>query len=206
MLQDSAGDGEWWRSVLANDCLSWQSQRNKADHPVDVGSGDIKRGRSGMRIISLATGLAVMLAAAAPSMAETLRSKVAFNTAIQKPAASQPAGGHAMTWDVKLSGGELDGCTASFAETLFPRDNMSWGIFQLEASVACDKGAFMFTSTGSWGKNGFHGAGVISEGGRSGEFSQAEGRVAMIDGTVVPAATAGTFDASYELIVERTDK
>jgi hypothetical protein len=28
----------------------------------------------------------------------------------------------------------------------------------------------------------------------------------MIDGTVVPAATAGTFDATYELIVERTDK
>ena len=159
-----------------------------------------------MRTISLATGLAVMLAAAAPAMAETLRSKVAFNTAIQKPAASQPADGHAMTWDVKLSGGELDGCTASFAETLFPRDNMSWGIFQLEASVACDKGAFRFTSTGSWGKNGFHGAGVISEDGRSGEFSQAEGRVAMIDGSVVPATTAGTFDASYELIDERTDK
>ena len=159
-----------------------------------------------MRTISLTTGLAVILAASAPAMAETLRSKVAFNTAIQKPAANQPAGGYAVTWDVKLSGGELDGCTASFADTLFPRDNMSWGIFQLEGSVACDKGTFKFTSTGSWGKNGFHGAGVISEGGRSGEFSQAEGRVAMIDGTVMPSATAGTFDASYELIVERTDK
>ena len=159
-----------------------------------------------MRTISLAPGLAVIFAAATPTMAETMRSKVAFNTAIQKSAASQPEGGHAMTWDVKLSGGELDGCTASFAESLFPRDNMSWGIFQLEASVACDKGTFRFTSTGSWGKNGFHGAGVISEGGRSGEFSQAVGRVAMIDGSVVPAATAGTFDASYELIVDRTDK
>ncbi|CAN5371991.1 hypothetical protein BH10PSE7_BH10PSE7_27820 [soil metagenome] len=159
-----------------------------------------------MRIISLTVGLAFILAASAPTMAEILRSKVAFNTAIQKPAASQPAGGHAMTWDVKLSGGELDGCTASFAESLFPHDNMSWGIFQLEASVACDKGTFGFTATGSWGKNGFHGAGVISESGRSGEFSQAEGRVAMIDGSVVPAATAGTFDASYELMVDRTDK
>jgi hypothetical protein len=167
---------------------------------------DIKQGRSGMRTISLTTGLAVLLAAAAPAMAETLRSKVAFNTAIQKPAASQPAGGHAMTWDVKLSGGELDGCTASFAESLFPRDNMSWGYFDLEGSVACDKGTFKFTSTGSWGKNGFHGAGVISKEGRSGEFSQAEGRVAMVDGTVMPAATAGTFDAAYDLIVERTDK
>ena len=159
-----------------------------------------------MRTISLTTGLAVMLAAAAPAMAETLRTKVAFNTAIQKPAASQPAGGHAMTWDVKLSGGELDGCTASFAETLYPRDNMSWGIFELQGNVACDKGAFRFTSTGSWGKNGFHGAGVISEDGRSGEFAQAKGRVAMIDGTVVPAATAGTFEASSELSVARTDK
>jgi hypothetical protein len=147
-----------------------------------------------------------ILAASAPAMAEILRSKVAFNTAVQKPAASQPAGGHAMTWDVKLSGGELDGCTASFAETLYPRDNMSWGIYEIQGNVACDKGAFKFTATGSWGKNGFHGAGVISEDGRSGEFAQAEGRVAMIDGTVVPAATAGTFDASYELIVERTDK
>jgi hypothetical protein len=103
---------------------------------------NFKQGRSDMRTISLTTGLAIMFAAAAPAMAETLRSKVAFNTAIQKPAASQPEGGHAMTWDVKLSGGELDGCTASFAESLFPRDNMSWGIFQLEASVACDRGAF----------------------------------------------------------------
>lgn len=159
-----------------------------------------------MRIISLATGLAVIFATAAPTMAETLRSKVAFNTSVQKPAASQPEGGHAMTWDVKLSGGELDGCTASFAETLYPRDNMSWGIFDLEGTVSCDRGAFKFTSTGSWGKNGFHGAGVISGDGRSGDFEQAVGRVAMIDGTVVPAATAGTFDASYELIVERTDK
>ena len=159
-----------------------------------------------MRTISLTAGLAVMLAAAAPTMAGTMRSKVAFNTAIQQPAASQPAGGIATTWDVRLSGGELDGCTASIAESLFPRDNGSWGIFQLEASVACDKGAFRFTSTGSWDKNGFHGAGVISEGGRSGEFSQAEGRVAQIGGRVVPAATAGTFDVTYELIVDRTDK
>ena len=78
---------------------------------------------------------------------------------------------------------------------------MSWGIFELEGSVACDKGTFKFTSTGSWGKNGFHGAGVISKDGRSGEFSQAEGRVAMLDGTVMLAATAATFDASYELII-----
>ena len=159
-----------------------------------------------MRTISLTAGLAVMLAAAAPSMAETMRSKVAFNTAIQKPAANQPPGGVAVMWDVTLSGGELDGCTASFVDNLFPRDNGSWGIFELEGTVACDKGAFKFNTTGSWDKNGFHGAGVMSKDGRSGEFSQAEGRVAQIGVSFVPAATAGTFDVSYDLVVDRTDK
>ena len=159
-----------------------------------------------MRIMSLSVGLAIMLAAASPAAAEILRSKVAFNTAVQKPAANQPAGGYAVTWDVKLSGGELDGCTGSFSDVLYPRDNMSWGIFELAGSVTCDRGTFKFTSTGSWGKNGFHGAGLISKEGRSGDFAQAEGRVAMVDGTVMPAAAAGTFDASYDLIVERTDK
>jgi hypothetical protein len=159
-----------------------------------------------MHTISLTIGLAVMLAAAPPAMAETMRSKVAFNTAIQKPAASQPADGVAVTWDVTLSGGELDGCTAGFVDSLFPRDNWSWGIFELAGSVACNRGTFRFTTTGSWDKNGFHGAGVISKAGRSGEFSQVEGRVAQIGARLVPASTAGTFDVTYELIVDRTDK
>jgi hypothetical protein len=159
-----------------------------------------------MRFISFATGLAVLVAAAAPSMAETLRSKVAFNTGIQKPAANQPAGGMAVTWDVKLSGGELDGCTATLLDHLFPHDNGSWGIFELQGSVTCDKGMFKFTTTGAWDKNGFHGAGVISKDGRSGEFSQAEGRVAQIGVSFVPAATAGTFDVSYDLVIDRTNK
>lgn len=159
-----------------------------------------------MHIRSVTAGLVVMLAATAPSMAETLRSKVVFNTSIQKPAATQPADGHTVTWDVKLSGGELDGCTASLVDTLFPRDNGSWGIFELEGNVSCDKGAFKFNTTGAWDRNGFHGAGVISKDGRSGEFSQAEGRVAQIGVSFVPAATAGTFDVSYDLVVERTDK
>ena len=159
-----------------------------------------------MRIISLTTGIAVILMAATPSVAETLRSKVSFNTGIQKPAAEQPAGGMAVTWDVKLSGGELDGCTASLLDHLFPRDNGSWGIFELQGKVKCDKGAFNFTTTGAWDKNGFHGAGVISKDGRSGDFAQAEGRVAQIGVSFVPAATAGTFDVSYDLVVDRTDK
>ncbi|MFN4142420.1 hypothetical protein [Aestuariivirga sp.] len=159
-----------------------------------------------MHIYSLTAGLIVMLAAAAPATAEISRSKVAFNTGIQKPAASQPEGGVAMTWDVTPAGGELDGCTASIVENLFPRDNGSWGIFELEASVACTKGTFRFNSTGSWDQNGFHGAGAILEAGRSGDFSQAKGRIAQVGGRVVPAATAGTFDVTYELIIERTDK
>jgi hypothetical protein len=154
----------------------------------------------------LTAGLAVALAAVAPATAETMRSNVAFNTGSQQPAASQPAAGHAVTWEVKLSGGELDGCTTSFVDTLFPRDNGSWGIFELEGKVACDNGAFEFTTTGAWDNNGFHGAGFISEDGRSGEFSQAEGRVAQIGVKFVPAETAGTFDVSYELVVDRTDK
>ena len=117
-----------------------------------------------MRILSLATGLAVILVAATPSLAEPMRSKVAFNTGVQKPAANQPAGGMAVTWDVKLSGGELDGCTANLLDHLFPRDNGSWGIFELEGNVACDKGTFKFTTTGAWDKNGFHGAGLHKQG------------------------------------------
>lgn len=159
-----------------------------------------------MRILSLATGLAVTLVAATPSLAEPMRSKVAFNTGVQEPAANQPAGGMAVTWDVKLSGGELDGCTANLLDHLFPRDNGSWGIFELEGNVACDKGTFKFTTTGAWDKNGFHGAGHISKDGRSGEFEKAEGRVAQIGVSFVPAATAGTFDVSYDLVVDRTDK
>ncbi|MFO1123776.1 MAG: hypothetical protein U1F47_15830 [Hyphomicrobiales bacterium] len=159
-----------------------------------------------MRSRSLVTGLAVLLAASAPAMAETLRSRVAFNTGIQKPAAEQPAGGMAVTWDVKLAGGELDGCTASLLDHLFPRDNGSWGIFELQGSVTCDKGTFKFTTTGAWDKNGFHGAGYISKDGRSGEFAQAEGRVAQVEVSFKPAATAGTFDASYDLVVDRTDR
>lgn len=66
---------------------------------------NFKQARFGMRIFSFVTGLAIMLATVAPTMAETLRTKVAFNTTTQKQAASQPEDGYAMIWDVKLSGG-----------------------------------------------------------------------------------------------------
>ena len=44
-------------------------------------------------------------------------------------------------------------------------------------------GSLASDGAGSWAKNGFHGAGVISEDGRNGEFAQAKGGVARIDGT-----------------------
>lgn len=163
-------------------------------------------GEIGMRIISLVSGLAVVLAAAAPAAAETMRSKVAFNTGIQKPAPTQPADGMAKTWDVTLSGGELDGCTASIVDNLFPRDNGSWGTFEFEATVTCAKGGFKLNTSGAWDQNGFHGGGAISKDGRSGDYAQLEGRVAQIGVSFVPAAEAGTFDVSYDLVIDRVNK
>ena len=135
-----------------------------------------------------------------------MRSKVAFNTGIQKQAPTQPADGFAKTWDVTLSGGELDGCTASIVDNLFPRDNGSWGTFEFEATVTCAKGAFKLNTTGAWDQNGFHGGGAISKDGRSGDFSQIEGRVAQIGARLVPGKEAGTFDVTYDLVIDRVKK
>jgi len=159
-----------------------------------------------MRTFSLISGLAVVLTAATPAVAETMRTKVAFNTGIQKQAANQPAGGFAKTWDVTLSGGELDGCTASIVDNLFPRDNGSWGTFEFEATVTCAKGAFKLNTSGAWDQNGFHGGGTISKDGRSGDFAQLEGRVAQIGARLVPGAEAGTLDVTYDLVIDRVAK
>lgn len=155
-----------------------------------------------MRTISFVGGLALVVVVTTPAVAETMRSKVAFNTGVQKQAATQPAGGIAKTWDVTLSGGSLDGCKAEIVEDLFPRDNGSWGMFEFKAQVTCDKGTFKFATTGSWDQNGFHGAGLIDEAGRSGDFSQLKGRVAQIGARIVPAATTGTYDVTYDLVVD----
>jgi hypothetical protein len=153
-----------------------------------------------MRTISVVSGLAMMLAAAMPTAAETMRSKVAFNTGIQKQAPTQPAGGIAKTWDVTLSDGELDGCTASIV------DNGSWGTFELEATVTCAKGAFKLNTSGAWDQNGFHGGGAVSEDGRTGDFAQLEGRVAQIGARLVPGKEAGTLDVTYDLVIDRETK
>lgn len=155
-----------------------------------------------MRTISLIGGLSALLLATAPAVAETMKSRVAFNTGAQKPAATQPAGGVAKTWEVTLSGGTLDGCKVNIVEDLFPRDNGSWGVFEFKADVTCAKGTFKFSTTGSWDQNGFHGAGLVGKDGRSGDFSELKGRVAQIGARIVPAAAAGTYDVTYDLIVD----
>lgn len=159
-----------------------------------------------MRNVSMLAVLSVAVSLSVPAAAGTMKSNVAFNTGVQKPAATQAPGGHTMTWDVTLKGGELDGCTASITEDLYPRDNGAWGTFDFKAKVTCAKGAFNFATTGAWDQNGFHGGGLISEEGRSGEFAGIAGRVAQIGARIVPAAAAGTLDVSYELAVDRTDK
>jgi len=158
-----------------------------------------------MQMLTKTIGFVAIALIAGSANAETMRSRVAFNTAIQQLAPEQPPDGVAMNYPVTLSGGELDGCTAQIAESLFPRDNGSWGVFQVEADVACDKGAFKFASSGSWDGNGFHGAGRVYQGSGAGNFENMDGRVAQIGGKLVPATKAGTFDVAYELLVDRTD-
>lgn len=58
---------------------------------------------------------------------------------------------------------------------LFP-PAMIGGIFELAATVVCDKGALRFTSSGSCNKNGFDDGGVISENGRSRSSPSQRGR------------------------------
>jgi hypothetical protein len=144
-----------------------------------------------------------LILAAASAHAETMRSNVALNSAIQTPSAEQPADGVAVDYPVTLSGGELDGCEAQIAESLFPRDDGAWGIFAIEVEVTCDGGSFRFMSSGAWDGNGFHGAGRVVEDSGTGIYEGLSGRIAQIGGQVVPAAAEGTLDVSYELLVDR---
>lgn len=150
-----------------------------------------------------ATVGSVAFLAAVPASAETLRTRVAFNTAIQQKIAEQPADGVSLAYAVTLAGGELDGCTVQIIESLYPRDEGAWGVFDVAGDVACDGGGFRFASSGAWDGNGFHGAGSVADGSGSGTYEGLSGRVAQIGGSLVPAAASGTFDVSYELLVDR---
>jgi hypothetical protein len=137
--------------------------------------------------------------AAPPAGAETLRSDVAFNTGIGEETGSQPADGVEVSYQVTLQGGDLDGCTVDIVESLYPRDEGAWGIFDIEGDVSCDGGEFSYASSGAWDSHGFHAAGDIKGG--SGEFEGISGRVAQLGGGAADAGD-GTFDISYALVVE----
>ena len=146
---------------------------------------------------------AAAIIVAGPVGADTLRSGAAFNTGIHQKAEQQPSDGMAVTYPVTFTGGELDGCMAEIAETLYPRDEGSWGIFEVAGDVTCgDDGGFAFTSTGSWDDKGFHSAGKVTEGSGSGSYAGLAGRLAQ-SGSATPAKD-NTLDIAYEILIDRT--
>ncbi|MEW8525591.1 MAG: hypothetical protein AB2552_21355 [Candidatus Thiodiazotropha endolucinida] len=136
--------------------------------------------------------------------AEAWRSKVAFNNGIGEKTADQPANGLKVAYQVKLQGGELDGCTVDIIESLYGRDEGSWGIFDIAGDVSCIGGGFAYTSSGAWDGNGFHASGDIKEGSGRGDFEDIAGRIAQLGGAAAAAAAGdGTLDVSYELVVDK---
>jgi hypothetical protein len=144
-------------------------------------------------------GLVLAVAAAAPAAAKSMRSSVAFNTGIGQKTASQPAEGIQVAYQVTLEGGELDGCTVDITETLLPREEGAWGIFDIAGKAACADGSFSYVSSGSWDGKGFHAAGDLTGG--DGRFAGFKGRIAQLGGAGAAAAN-GTTDISYELVVD----
>ena len=133
---------------------------------------------------------AVFMVATTPSHADTT--------------ASQPPQGSEVAYQVTLAGGDLDGCTVDVVEQLYGRDGGAWGIFDISGEVTCDRGGFSYTSSGAWDGNGFHAAGMIEEGSGSGEFEGVSGRIAQLGGSGADAGN-GTFDISYDLVVDTRD-
>jgi hypothetical protein len=154
-----------------------------------------------MNVPALSAAVAAALIIAGPTGAETLRSTTTFNTGDQKQTQQQPADGVAVTYPITYSGGALDGCTAEVAETLYPRDEGNWGIYELAADVTCADGGFAFTSAGSWDAKGFHGAGKVTEGSGTGSFEGLAGRLAQSGGST--SAADNTSDISYEIMIDR---
>jgi hypothetical protein len=138
---------------------------------------------------------------ASPAQAQAMKAKIAFNNTIGKETANQPAGGKTVGYSVKLSGGDLDGCTVDIVETLYGREEGSWGIFDIKGNVKCSDGGFAYTSSGSWDGKGFHGAGNIQDGSGTGRFQGIKGRIAQLGGQI-GKADGGGFDISYELRVD----
>ncbi len=146
----------------------------------------------------------VVFLAAPPASAGALRSSAAFNTGIGQKTANQPPNGVTVAYQIKLKGGELDGCTVDIVESLYGRDEGAWGIFDISGNVTCSGGGFAYTSSGAWDGKGFHASGEIKDGSGSGTFDGISGRIAQLGGSAASAAD-GTLDISYELVVDKTN-
>ena len=153
-----------------------------------------------MNVPALSAFAIAAIAVAGPAAADTLRAETTFNTGVQQKADPQPADGVAVTYPISYTG-DLDGCTAQVAETLYPRDEGAWGIYEVAADVTCADGGFAFTSAGSWDDKGFHGAGRVTEGSGTGSYAGLSGRLAQSGGSA-PAAN-DTMDLSYEIMIDR---
>ena len=153
-------------------------------------------------ICCLAAITAVVMTTSAS--ADSLKSKVAFNTGIAEKAAEQPANGIRVSYQITLQGGELNGCTADVIETLYGRDKGAWGIFDITADVACANGGFAYLSSGAWDGKGFHASGAINEGSGYEHYKGISGRIAQLGGAAASAGE-GTLDVSYELVVDKTN-
>jgi hypothetical protein len=149
----------------------------------------------------LYTAATLVMIAATPAAADTLKSAVAFNNGIGKKTATQPADGVEVAYQITLQGGDLDGCAVDVVEQLYGREEGAWGIFDIVGDVKCDRGGFSYTSSGAWDGNGFHAAGAIQDGSGSGDFEGISGRVAQLKGGGADAGD-GTFNISYDLVVD----
>ena len=149
----------------------------------------------------------VALLTVTPALADALRSIVAFNNSIGEKTADQPANGVKVAYKVTLKGGDLDGCTVDIVESLYGRDEGSWGIFDIAGAVTCGGGGFAYTSSGAWDGNGFHASGHIKDGSGSGNFAGIAGRIGSSPGLGTPHyhhATDELATINQDLIRETT--
>jgi hypothetical protein len=155
-----------------------------------------------MSVLAIVVAAAATIIVAGQAAADTIHSTAAFNTGIQQETEQQPADGVTVTYPVAYTSDELDGCTAQAVETLYPRDDASWGIYEVSVDVTCDDGGFAFTATGSWDEKGlFHGAGKVTEGSGTGSYAGLAGRLAQ-SGSGKPAQD-NTEVIAYELRIDR---
>ncbi len=150
-----------------------------------------------------AAAIAALLVAT-PAFADSMRANVAFNNGIGKKTADQPTNGVKVAYQVTLKGGALDGCTVDIVESLYGRDEGNWGIFDIAGDVTCKGGGFAYNTSGAWDGKGFHAAGAIKDGSGTGDYKGMAGRVVQLNAGSAKAAD-GTFDISYELVVDKAD-